>query len=1071
MDCHLEVTCDRAVSAEGSQAEAAVVELDLRPGDSGASSVQRPPVVMLPAAAEEGNLAAVVDLDLQPGDSGASSVQRLPVLILPAAAGEGDAPTFDFIDDEVDEGSDQADSVKNQPADEASDGGNAAVTEDVNLGSTISVPAQDTSLRSCFHQPRLNRRRSLTPPRDTTATSASGRRLSLEESPTQPSPLAQKVALKEVSFNEPLVTANLEDDPLRLMGTRGVTEAYVSACRRLEVEPLSGVLAQLKDTESESESVFESNSMRVVEREQLRGECLCLRDGSGKTKRLSLSDIDALEEVFRRRQWHRVDATDCRLNSDTTTALLQLVSYYDAASWLSLAGARPGHAGWQVACKLVSVAGDLSSLQCLSLERCVVEEPAAAALGKSLRVSGLRVLHLERCCLHGRPLSLLATGLRYCTGLRQLFLADNALCAGDGSLLGNAVRFNTTLQLLDVRNNRLDDDAAGYLISGIAEQNPSPPDATGLLSLNLWNNHLTVVSAKPLVELLIRHPTLETLNLGRNALTDGAVKKFTPALIRNDLPLRRLGLQSCGLTLRSAALIKKVLVSDPPLRRLDLRGNALGETGVRGLADGLSRNDTLWQLDVDMPGAEGNGSRQQQQLGDDAEFEGSDDYGEASAVGSRANGRSNAPALLSPPGESGRGDSPDSRLGTSPAVRERSLSTGSGGNVDVTEALAAIATRCEANRQRPRLNAPAALAPPLAGAPEEATPAPHGPNWLKRRLSAALRRVSLTCEIPPTPLSVVTTPQLGTATKPLDVPGRSRRMVSPGPSPTASPLPSPSSEGGSRFRMFPVASVAEETTPGTPPLKHGLLRRATTLPASTSPPDTSTSTWSQSLDLVTPTINLLSSSPVSGSPDTHDLEPSNPTPSSSVEPTNPLEMLCLDRSSPPEETQTLNPSSPPDTNIVEQSSPTEEPSINPSSPPDEPIFSLDIPDESSQQCLRGRTGLQSRWAAAAAAIARSSSPVTPVPDSPSKTSTSTSAPPARKSTSMMTKSRWLTAAAAATGRVSAPRSFRVTNVHDKLSLSVESRWMALVAAATKNMPRAGSASRSFQVTTLKEQPT
>jgi len=70
MDCHLEVTCDRAVSAEGSQAEAAVVELDLRPGDSGASSVQRPPVVMLPAAAEEGNLPAVVDLDLQPGDSG-----------------------------------------------------------------------------------------------------------------------------------------------------------------------------------------------------------------------------------------------------------------------------------------------------------------------------------------------------------------------------------------------------------------------------------------------------------------------------------------------------------------------------------------------------------------------------------------------------------------------------------------------------------------------------------------------------------------------------------------------------------------------------------------------------------------------------------------------------------------------------------------------------------------------------------------------------------------------------------------------------------------------------------------
>ena len=134
--------------------------------------------------------------------------------------------------------------------------------------------------------------------------------------------------------------------------------------------------------------------------------------------------------------------------------------------------------GWTAVRDAVWGAGALCSSDShwTALDRTAPGEVAASLLGRTVRDSWLCVLYLEKCHLHGRQrLTLLAGGLRAATGLRHLYLGDNELGSSDGSLLGAALRQNTSLQLLDLRNNAFDDDAAGYLLAGLAEQQPVPP--------------------------------------------------------------------------------------------------------------------------------------------------------------------------------------------------------------------------------------------------------------------------------------------------------------------------------------------------------------------------------------------------------------------------------------------------------------------------------------------------------------------------------------------------------------------------------------------------------------------
>lgn len=133
-----------------------------------------------------------------------------------------------------------------------------------------------------------------------------------------------------------------------------------------------------------------------------------------------------------------------------------------------------------------------SCLQYLDARNTPLLDHSAPFVARALRIrSSLAVLHLENASLSGRPLMLLgeprraqgggggcppgpwagrsralpppATALKMNMNLRELYLADNKLNGlQDSAQLGNLLKFNCSLQILDLRNNHV-------LDSGVCE--------------------------------------------------------------------------------------------------------------------------------------------------------------------------------------------------------------------------------------------------------------------------------------------------------------------------------------------------------------------------------------------------------------------------------------------------------------------------------------------------------------------------------------------------------------------------------------------------------------------------
>ncbi|XP_037079675.1 protein phosphatase 1 regulatory subunit 37-like [Pollicipes pollicipes] len=358
-----------------------------------------------------------------------------------------------------------------------------------------------------------------------------------------------------------------------------ISAAYRQSCHKHGSQPLPAVLRQIAALPVIGDRV-ESFSLRGL--------------------RLERAQCESLEEVLKKVQFNLVDVSGCGLDDDSAAAIFEMVEFYDSALAVSFGGNRLGVRGWQACCRMIKAS---ASLERLSAEGVELYDQSAAALGRSLRLSpSLRVLHLEGCRLHGRPMALLIAGLKQSPALKELYLGENELGTGDGSMLGNMLKLNLRLDLVDLRINHFDNDSVSFLLEALAQQ-PASAKGEGLASLNLWCNRFTVKSAGCLAALLGRHTALETLNLGRNVLGDETLRVVKEALMGN-ASLRRLGLQECRLGCEGAVALAEILAGNAALQRVDLRGNGVRVGGLLALTRALEHNTRLLQLDLDPAGDE-----------------------------------------------------------------------------------------------------------------------------------------------------------------------------------------------------------------------------------------------------------------------------------------------------------------------------------------------------------------------------------------------------------------------------------------------------------------------------------
>ncbi|XP_064296182.1 protein phosphatase 1 regulatory subunit 37 isoform X2 [Phalacrocorax carbo] len=382
---------------------------------------------------------------------------------------------------------------------------------------------------------------------------------------------------KRVTFpsDEDIVSGAVEPkDPWRYAQNVTVDEimtAYKQACQKLNCKQIPKLLKQIQE--------FKDLVPRI--------DCLDL-----KGEKLDYKACEALEEIFKRVQFKIVDLEQTSLDEDGASALFDMIEYYESATHLNISfNKHIGTRGWQAAAHMMR---KMNCLQYLDARNTSLLDHSAPFVARALRISSsLVVLHLENASLSGRPLMLLATALKMNMNLRELYLADNKLNGlQDSAQLGNLLKFNCYIQILDLRNNHILDSGLAYICEGLKEQRK------GLVTLVLWNNQLTHTGMAYLGMTLPHTQSLETLNLGHNPIGNEGVRNLKNGLIGNRSILR-LGLASTKLTCEGAVAVAEFIAESPRLLRLDLRENEIKTGGLMALSLALKVNHSLLRLDLD----------------------------------------------------------------------------------------------------------------------------------------------------------------------------------------------------------------------------------------------------------------------------------------------------------------------------------------------------------------------------------------------------------------------------------------------------------------------------------------
>lgn len=382
---------------------------------------------------------------------------------------------------------------------------------------------------------------------------------------------------KRVTFpsDDDIVSGAVEPkDPWRHAQNVTVEEilsAYKQGCQKLNCKPIPKVLKQIQELKDLTQ----------------RNDCLDL-----KGEKLDYKACEALEEILKRVQFKVLDLEQTNLDEDGASALFDMIEYYESATHLNISfNKHIGTRGWQAAAHMMR---KTSSLQYLEARNTPLLDHSAPFVARALRISGsLAVLHLENAGLSGRPLMLLATALKMNMNLRELYLADNKLNGlQDSAQLGNLLKFNCNIQILDLRNNHILDSGLAYICEGLKEQRK------GLVTLVLWNNQLTHNGMGSLAAALPCTQSLETLNLGHNSVGNEGVHKLKDGLIANRSVLR-LGLASTKLSCEGAVAVAEFIAESPRLLRLDLRENEIKTGGLMALSLALKVNGSLLRLDLD----------------------------------------------------------------------------------------------------------------------------------------------------------------------------------------------------------------------------------------------------------------------------------------------------------------------------------------------------------------------------------------------------------------------------------------------------------------------------------------
>ncbi|PWA16586.1 hypothetical protein CCH79_00004461 [Gambusia affinis] len=308
-------------------------------------------------------------------------------------------------------------------------------------------------------------------------------------------------------------------------------------------------------------------------------------------ERLDHRSCEALEVVLKSLHFDFINLQAAQLEENGASSLLDMILYYESTTYLDISdNGSMGTSSWRALAHLIKQSVCLSRLDACNV--CLVGYPVQS-LSKALLTSQLRELHLNNAQLSGSSLFTLVRALKTNRALLELHLSSNQLNGyQDAMQLGELLRYNNTLQTLELSDNVLGDPGLEELCDGLSRQ------TKGLKVLILKNNQITERGMNHLAKTLPGLKILEVLDLGDNHLGNEGIQVIREPLMVNS-SLLHLGLAQSNITCEGAVALAEFLAESRLIQRLDLHQNRVKLGGLMALSLALRINCSLSHLGVD----------------------------------------------------------------------------------------------------------------------------------------------------------------------------------------------------------------------------------------------------------------------------------------------------------------------------------------------------------------------------------------------------------------------------------------------------------------------------------------
>jgi hypothetical protein len=148
--------------------------------------------------------------------------------------------------------------------------------------------------------------------------------------------------------------------------------------------------------------------------------------------------------------------------------------------------------------------------------------------------------------------------------------------------LGEVIGRSLTLERLELRSCRLGDKEMAALAASIGRSH-------SLQHLDVSSNSFGAPGATALATFIATCPTLTSLKMNDSEIGDAGLAALAPALVS----VRRLDLNSCGLTRSSAKPLAQLIQRSRVLESLDVSYNKLEARGVAEIAAAQRASSSL----------------------------------------------------------------------------------------------------------------------------------------------------------------------------------------------------------------------------------------------------------------------------------------------------------------------------------------------------------------------------------------------------------------------------------------------------------------------------------------------